>query len=348
MRLYAGQLHQERHYREAGTAYASLGEHAAASESFRLALLWEKSLSHALQAHMNPHQLSSLATSLSDTLIETKDYLSAARINLEFLSDTPAAAHLFCKAYQYDKAILIAGLYQRLDLIESVIDPGLQEGMATMTDLLADCKSQLNAQIPRIRELRAKKAEDPLAFWEGDAVGEDVPDDVSIAPTDASTTGGSLFTRYTNRTGTVGTNATRRTSKNRRREERKRARGKKGSVYEEEYLVNSVERLIERVNSVSDEVSRLIVGLFERKMREQARSVEIAMLEVTKLCKVHVDEVFQVEREKSAEQTPTEEAADGEYRPQGGEAVFLESLENRKPRQPPPVKELERLQFLAG
>ena len=198
-----------------------------------------------------------------------RDYYSAATINLEYLADTPTAARLFCKAYHFSRAERISGLYQRLDLLESVIDPGLRENMGIMTDLLADCKSQLNAQIPRIRELRTKKAEDPLAFWEGDGPGGGVPDDVSIAPTDASTTGGSLFTRYTNQTGTVGTSATRRTSKNRRREERKRARGKKGSVYEEEYLVNSVERLIQRVNDVGEEVSRLVDGLFRRRMREQ-------------------------------------------------------------------------------
>ena len=150
-----------------------------------------------------------------------------------------------------------------------------------MTELLAECRRQINAQVPRVRELRTKKAEDPLAFFDGDVNGgADIPDNVSLAPTDASTTGGSLFTRYTNRTGTVGTNATRRTSKNRRREERKRARGKKGSVYEEEYLVNSVGRLIDRVNFVNNEVERLVIGLMRRGMRERARAVENAMVEV--------------------------------------------------------------------
>ena len=162
-----------------------------------------------------------------------------------------------------------------------------------MTELLANCKTQLVKQVPRIRELRAKKAEDPLAFFNGDATeGTDIPDNVSLAPTDASTTGGSLFTRYTNRTGTVGTNVTRKTSKNRRKEERKKARGKQGSVYEEEYLVNSVGRLIERINLVNEEVDRLVVGLMRRGMRERARAVENAMVEVVDLCRDCVGEVF--------------------------------------------------------
>ena len=181
-------------------------------------------------------QLHSLAHTLADALLESKDFFSAATIYLDYLSDIPTAARLFCKGYFFADALRTIGLHQRLDLLEPVIDAGLIEGMSSTTELLADCKSQLHAQVPRILDLRAKKAEDPLSFFDGDINGNaDIPDNVSLAPTDASTAGGgSLFTRYTNRTGTVDTNATRKTSKNRRREERKRARGKKGSVYEDE------------------------------------------------------------------------------------------------------------------
>src|SRR5438067_1556077 len=95
--------------------------------------------------------------------------------------------------------------------------------------------------------------EDPLGYFEG-TMDVDIPDNVSLAPTNSSTIGGSIFTRYTDKTkGTLGTSATRRTSKNKRREDRKRARGKKGSVYEEEYLLASMRRLIERIETTRDE-----------------------------------------------------------------------------------------------
>ena len=41
----------------------------------------------------------------------------------------------------------------------------------------------------------------------------------------------------------------RKSAKSRRRAERKKARGKKGSIYEEEYLYDSLRRLIERFNN---------------------------------------------------------------------------------------------------
>ena len=338
LRLHADHLQQEGKFRLAGIAYEYLHDHTSASDSFRQAHLWRESLSNASLLPSPAPQVRSLAISLSDMLIETKDFFSAATINLDYLSDIPVAVRLSCKGYHFTDAIRIAGLHQRLDLLESVIDPGLVEGFTSVTELLADCKGQLNVQVPRILELRVKKAEDPLAFWDGDILGGgDVPDDVSIAPTDASTTGGSLFTRYTNRTGTIGTNATRRTSKNRRREERKRARGKKGSVYEEEYLVNSVRRLVERVNSVGDEVSRLVVGLMRRGMRERARAVEKAMLEVVEKCKGCTNDVFQSSKDERNETPGFDDVS------QGGDNVLLASQESNKSQVPPHVKSFEKL-----
>ena len=344
MRLYADFLQQNGKLKQAGVAYEYLNDYGSASEAFRQAHLWKESLSCATLIPLPQSQLRSLAQTLADTLSESKDFFSAATIHLDYLADIGTAGRTFCKGYFFADALRIVGLHQRPDLLESVIDTGLVEGMASMTELLADCKSQLNAQIPRIRELRKKKAEDPLAFFNGDiSGGADIPDNVSLATTDASTMGGTLLTRYTNRTGTVGTNATRRTSKNRRREERKRARGKKGSVYEEEYLVNSVGRLIDRINTVNEEVERLVVGLTRRGMRERAGAVENAMVEVVELCEVCIDEVFKKDVKEVDEQKEIEEE---ECRPKGGEGVLWDTLEGDKQREAPSVKQFNKLSLL--
>ena len=122
----------------------------------------------------------------------------------------------------------------------------------------------------------------------------DIPDNLSLAA--SSTIGSTLMTRYTSHSmNTAGTGVTRRTSKNKRREERKRARGKKGSIYEEEYLVASMGRLFERVNGMADdEVGPLIDALFRRGMRQRAAAVQTAMLDVTRLCQACQDQVFEV------------------------------------------------------
>jgi elongator complex protein 1 len=149
------------------------------------------------------------------------------------------------------------------------------------------------------------------------------------------------MTRYTGRTtGTLNTQTTRRTSKNKRREERKRARGKKGSVYEEEYIINSIGRLIERINSVNEDVGCLAAGLLRRRMREQARAVEETMIEVLGLCNDVVGEVYE---SKAIEVGPI----DGMEKLKGGDAVLWEAMETVQALKVAPIiRGFERLSLL--
>ena len=63
-------------------------------------------------------------------------------------------------------------------------------------------------------------------------------------------------------------------------------------MYEEEYLINSIKRLIERMNSVGEEIERLIEGLMRRGMRERAIACSVAMEDVGVMCRGCVAEVF--------------------------------------------------------
>ncbi|KAF2127337.1 elongator complex protein 1 [Dothidotthia symphoricarpi CBS 119687] len=350
MRLYADYLSNSNKHKEAALAYEYLNDHASAWPCYRSANLWQEALSSATLAGVSTEEITSIASSLAEGLIESKDFLPASTITLDYLSDLPTAARLLCRGSYFAEATRIVTLRRHPDLITSVIDPGLIERSADMTEFLADMKSQLLAQVPRLRDLRTKKAEDPMAFYEGldDAAGVNIPDNISLAPTD-TTSGGTFMTRYTNATGTVNTATTRRTSKNKRREERKRARGKKGTVYEEEYLTNSIERLIERINGMQDEMQRLVEGLVKRGMRERAAAVETAVGEVLEGCRKAVAEMY-----TPLSATPTEgvDAAgggegDGELRPRGGDATLWDSVQEvGRRREAPVVRAFERLSLL--
>jgi elongator complex protein 1 len=160
----------------------------------------------------------------------------------------------------------------------------------------------------------------------------------------------SLFTRYTGRgsqgqsIGTAGTGVSRATSKNRRREERKRARGKKGSVYEEEYLVASVGRLVEKVEGVRGEIGRLVEGLVRRGMWERARAIEGNLGEVVGMCGACVPEVFD-----NHDPVNVERSGEDGYRPIGGDAVLQESIEAAgKRKEPPAIPPFEKLSLLGA
>jgi elongator complex protein 1 len=354
--IYADFLHDHSKYKEAGIAYESLSLYEDAYKCYHLAHLWRESLYCALMVPLSEADLTAHALALSTTLTEeSRDYVSAAQIHAEHLHDVPAAARLLCRGSRFADATRILALHGKKDLIPEIVDTGLADAMGATTDLLADFRSQLNAQVPRIRELRERRAADPLAYFGGDPttgdVGVDIPDNVSLAPTDASTLAGrTMFTRYTGKT-----TSSRHTSKTRRREERKRARGKKGTVYEEEYLVNSVRRLIERVNSTVPEVETLVDALLRRGMRERAVAIEKAMQEVLKMCAESKDEVFGVPEQDESENAEGLDREDGdgaeELRPRGGQRVFADSvtsvLSTGKPgREVPAVKEMKKSALL--
>jgi elongator complex protein 1 len=251
-----------------------------------------------------------------------------------------------CRGHHFAEATRLVVLRREPSLIETVIDPSLVERSADMTEFLADMRTQLLAQVPRLQDLRDKKAEDPMAFYDGmDGIDNNIPDNISLAPTD-TTSGGTFMTRYTKQTGTVNTTATRKTSKNKRREERKRARGKKGTVYEEEYLTNSIERLIERINSMQDEIQRLVEGLVRRGMRERAGAVSRAHQEVVERCKDAVREMYPVDPD-AAKKVDEVEGINGTLKPTGGDATLWESLQEvERKRVAPVVKGFERLSVL--
>ncbi|KIV79454.1 hypothetical protein PV11_07016 [Exophiala sideris] len=345
-RLYAEHLSTQSQHAAAATLFESLDDYAQAYPSYALSHKWREALTCATLIPLDQDRLLSLATSLATSCAdEARDYRSAATIHIEYLNDIPAAARLLCKGSYFAEASRILALKGFASDMPQIIDSGLTEKFGEILELVADCKTQLASQLPRIAELRKKKEEDPLAFYGGDAsiadAGVDIPDNISLAATDASTIGGqSLFTRYGSNAskfgGTVASNVSRKTSKTKRREERKRARGKKGSVYEEEYLVASVGRLIDRVNGVHDEVKRLVSGLLRRGMRDQAAKVDEVLKEICEQCAQARIEVWQIPQEQKDVENTYE--ANGEGRPPGADGVFWDSQQETQKQSAPEVK----------
>ncbi|KAE8150092.1 IKI3 family-domain-containing protein [Aspergillus avenaceus] len=352
--LYADYLYDQSKYKESGIAYESLSFYNDAYKCYQRAHLWRESLYCAMMVPLPEEELKAHALELATTLTEeTRDYISAAHIHAEHLHDIPVAARLLCRGSRFADASRILALNGKQGMISEIVDSGLADSMGSMTDLLADFRSQLSAQVPRIRELRVRRVADPLAYFGGEStmagdMGVDIPDNVSLAPTDASTLAGrSMFTRYTGNTGKTGkTNFSRQTSKTRRKEERKRASGKKGTVYEEEYLVNSVRRLIERVNSTVHEVETLVDALLRRGMRERAAAVEKAMQEVLKLCVEARQDVFDSAAPQGTDQQAEGQNAEQHYMSAGDRAVSESVAATLGVKEAPAVKELKQSALL--
>ncbi|CCE86659.1 Piso0_005162 [Millerozyma farinosa CBS 7064] len=289
MRMFAEHLHDIQQYVDSALTYEYLQIFDLALENYVIGKRWKEAF--AILHHSNDSEkLLTIGENLVNALVEEHKYSDAADIEYHFLKKTEHAVELYCKNYDFDNAILIA-YKENSKFLESVIDPQLNESFGTIAELLADCKGQINSQLRRLRELRQKKEEEPHNFY-GTSSELDTPDDVSIAQTETSVAP-SFFTRYTGKTaGTAKTGVSRRTVKNKKREERKRAKGRKGTIYEEEYLIRSIGRLIERLNNTENDAVRLLEGLLRRGMKEKAYIIQKNWQELVTILKDCIDEVY--------------------------------------------------------
>jgi elongator complex protein 1 len=178
MELFASFLNNSNKYKEAAigettvaerccltiVAYEFLEDHASAMAAYLSANMWREALSCAGMLQLRGRETRDLANDLADEMEEAKDYQGAARICLDYLSDVERCASLLCKANQFQEAIRLVVLHREVGLLESVVDTGLAECFNSTTELLADCKAQIDAQIPRLRELRIKKVREPRKF----------------------------------------------------------------------------------------------------------------------------------------------------------------------------------------
>ncbi|KAF3907273.1 hypothetical protein ABW20_dc0108919 [Dactylellina cionopaga] len=293
IKLHAEYLMTTSNYREAGLSFEYLGSWERALDAYKKCGMWQETLYAASRIPLSSEEIMELAEVLAEALAESKDFGNAAKIHLDYRNDVKEAVASLCRGSLFQEAMRVIALNQMYSLLEEVVDPGLIDSFNTISELITDFLGQIKSQTARIKALHEKKENDPLSFY--GATGEtDVPDNVSVAGTEMSTAAGSIFTRYTDKTsGTLGTSATRRTSKNKRREERKKARGKKGSIYEEEYLITSIGRLIVRLNEAQEESYRLIEGLMRRGMRERALSIQAGIQSVLSTLEKSRTELFE-------------------------------------------------------
>lgn len=255
--------------------------------------MWREALNMAYSIPLYQPDIAKLAVQLAESLMERRQFVDAARLYIDHGTDGAAlqsAVDALSKGYHFTEAIRIVNAKYGPTKIVSLVHPAVVACFSQTMELISELKAQLNAQVPRLRILREKKAEDPDMYFEGTAANDiDAPDDISIVASEV-TTSPSLFTRYTPQSGS--SRMTRTTSKNRRREERKRARGKKGTIYEEEYLVNSVGRLIQRTQDIREDVSRLVTALMMIDRRLEAGECQRGFQRLVEEIRGCVTEVF--------------------------------------------------------
>lgn len=260
--LAAAPAQQREAYARFGAYLASRQRPAEAATTYELAACWDdavrahvaagqwrEALTLALRERYAPDTVARLAHELAEQLEAHGQLADAARVHLEQLRDVEQGVALLCRAGALVEARHAGACAARWDLLETHIAPAALDAHAALLDEADEIDEQLTKQLARLAELAVRRDEQPAAFFDEDTAlaDVDVQSDVSQM---------TQFTRYTAATSVAATLSTlslgpasqKPAGKSRakaRKEERKKNAGRKGSVYEEAYLHESLRKLLE-------------------------------------------------------------------------------------------------------
>ncbi|KAF6767348.1 IKI3 [Kalmanozyma brasiliensis GHG001] len=299
--LFGEYLLTRRKYEDAGSAFQLAHRGRKAMDAYRQSLNWAEAIRLAFVEKLSPGEIVTLAKGLVDELESSRRFVEAARLCLDYTRDVESAVSLLCRGNEFAEARRVLTTYARVDLVEVTLHPLLVEAATTLEDDIGEMSDQLTKQIDRIGELRLKRAQAP----EGD-FGEDDPALENVDIMSDTSTQMTQFTRYTRATtiatqSSLATFSTRsgsrkKEAKLRKKAERAKAGGKKGTVFEEDYLYESVQKLIkDRLGAAQKEVGKVLPQLFcagSSAVRARAAEVSQALVEFEKRANEAVDKLW--------------------------------------------------------
>ncbi|KZT27113.1 IkappaB kinase complex IKAP component [Neolentinus lepideus HHB14362 ss-1] len=257
---YGDWLFERREFRQAALAFLEADKRRKALIAYEKALDWQELFDVAISSDIADSEIVNMGWRVSgylEGLISKKRFADAATVLLDYSKDVRHAVIALVEGNLFSEARRIISLRKVPDLLTELIHPAILESRNQISEDIGEMKEQLRKQLQRIRELRIRKVEEPDAFYgvEDTALHNvDVMTDVSMAPT--------AFTRYTAAPSTAS-RTTKRSSRSKRKMERKVGSGRKGTVDEEEYLLNSVAKLVNRFMTTQVEAGKLLPHLFQ-------------------------------------------------------------------------------------
>ncbi|CAI2174276.1 9936_t:CDS:10 [Funneliformis geosporum] len=265
------------------------GNKPKALESYKKSGIWREAFAIAQELKYSSDELFLLAKEISETLSDKRHYQEAAQILLDYTRQPEETVVLLNKGHHWSEAIRISYMYGRSDLIETNVKPSVLEGHGNILQDINSMLDQLNQQTARLQEIRLSKSKkSDFGQFEND----DSIENVDVFSDTSSMASG--FTRYTQSNTQLSIQSTKsgKTAKSRRRAERKKARGKKGSIYEEEYLYDSLKRLIERFDNFKVEIANLLSCLVTLGFLKNAQQIQKIFGDLEEKIIKNLDEVF--------------------------------------------------------
>nr|XP_018259126.1 elongator complex protein 1 [Kwoniella dejecticola CBS 10117]OBR81284.1 elongator complex protein 1 [Kwoniella dejecticola CBS 10117] len=254
--LYGDYLYDRRDFADAAISYVLGKQEKKALKAYEKAHAWRELFTLAKKLDVSKDETLQICVRVTDHLASRGRHLEASQVFIEHAQDVDSAVDVLCRGADFSEAYRLISLHDRSDLVEAMINPGLEEAHEALMETFEEMEGQLDKEMNRLKELRKIRESDPEQFYIVDT--EPAIEGVDVATT--ATTAVTGFTRYTVAPTTVFSQVTKMTGQTSRstKKSRKRAKGRKGTVDEFEYLIGSIGRLLTRVDEKSGEATALL------------------------------------------------------------------------------------------
>ncbi|KAF9295803.1 hypothetical protein BGZ74_010603 [Mortierella antarctica] len=280
LQIYGDSLSLNGDNEQAGVAYSMAGDKEKALEAYREAGLWREAVVLAQQLKYDDAAMSYLATGLADHLKNDRRFAEAGVLLAEYAKDSEEAVSALLEGRLWSEAVRVAYLYNRMDLMATHVTPGIADGHHDLMESIREMRDQFDKQIKRLKEVREIKIQKMLAEAAEELMApDDMLDNVDMMSDTTSMASG--FSRYTaansvmSRSSHSSRSSSQYTARLKKRNDRKRQAGKKGSIFEEEYLINSLRKLILRVDAAKPDVHALLKCLASSLSLERASVLQL-------------------------------------------------------------------------
>ncbi|UZJ53574.1 hypothetical protein CBS101457_002894 [Exobasidium rhododendri] len=297
--MYGDWLQEQHRFKEAGILFVLCDKHRKAIDANVKAGSWREAFEIAASQKDIKGDIIVLARRVATSLGNYGRNVEAATVCIDYLQDVEEGVTYLCKDMDYVEAKRIVSLHNRLDLLETHVRPSLMENSETLLEEIGEMSDQGHKQFVRLEELNKKKKENPEEYYpDVDANGEQLDETLSQAFTMFS-----RFTRYSafTRNGGLGgggaagggpgstmsafTMATNRTRKSKKKDIKKAATGKKGSIFEEDYIFESIQKLLDgKLQRIQKDVGNILLhfariggGPLTEKYHRRAKELTTAL-----------------------------------------------------------------------
>ncbi|KAI8318041.1 IkappaB kinase complex, IKAP component, partial [Martensiomyces pterosporus] len=294
----------KREWSQAASSYLLGSAYVQAIDAFVQAKDWRAALATASSAESqcSIQAIHDIATKASAVLADHHLFLDAATVLLDYTEDDEDAVELLVKGGHWQESMRASLLRGRADLLETTIQPGIVEAYRSIVEDIEEISEGFRAKVARLEEVRSKPLEMQisrmamLAGADGGADGSldniDVMSDTTSMASQFSTFSATVTNASSRMTGSTA----RKISKNKRKAERRKVRGKKGSVYEEAYLVDSLSKLIDRVRVHQSAVRDMNLALIKFNKLPMASQLQRLFGDAVGLVLEHADRIFDEQR----------------------------------------------------